>query len=105
MPRATRFPVILPLRYRTQGEIEWSYGMTIDISSSGVLFRADHVLDLQAPVEIEVIFPGDIDGSARVVSRGTVKRTVITADPAHEEFMAASFEDYDFVRVPREAVH
>ena len=105
MPRATRFPVILPLRYRTRGDVDWSYGMTIDISSSGVLFRADHVLDLQAPVEIEVIFPGDIEGSARVVSRGTVQRTVVTADPSHEEFMAATFEEYDFVRVPREAVH
>lgn len=105
MPRAVRFPMILPVRYRPQGDADWSYGMTIDISRSGVLFRAAHVLDLQAPVEIEVILPGDIDASTRVVSRGVVKRTFITVDPGREEFMAATFDDYDLVRVPREAIH
>jgi hypothetical protein len=33
-----------------------------------------------------------------------VKRTVITADPGREEFMAASFDAYDFLRVPRQSV-
>ena len=105
MPRATRYPMILPLRYRSQGEADWSYGMTIDISCTGVLFRADHVLNLQVPVEMEVILPGDNDATASVVSRGTVKRTFITADQEHDEYMAASFEDYDFVRVPRASIH
>lgn len=105
MPRATRFPMILPLRYRSQGETGWSYGMTIDISRTGVLFRAECALDAQAPVEIEVTLPGDFEATARVVSRAIVTRTFITADPTREEHMAASFEDYDLVRVSRAAAH
>jgi len=89
--------MILPLRYRVQGDVDWSYGMTVDISCTGVLFRADRTLDVQAPVQIEVVLPGDSEGSARVISRGAVRRSVTPAGAVHGRAVAVTIEAYELV--------
>jgi hypothetical protein len=98
MPRATRFPMILPLRYRVQGEADWSYGMTVDISYTGVLFRSDRTLAVQAPIEIEVVLPGDSEGSARVISQGSVRRSVTPYDAFRGRAVAVTIDEYELIR-------
>ena len=41
-PRAARYLVRLPLRYRLSGNLDWKMGQTENVSASGVLFRTEH---------------------------------------------------------------
>ena len=41
-PRAARYLVRLPLRYRLFGSLDWRMGQTENVSASGVLFRTQH---------------------------------------------------------------
>ena len=50
--RALRFPLRLPLRYRAVAEGTWREGLTENISRSGVLFRAQDLLQVSTPVEL-----------------------------------------------------
>jgi hypothetical protein len=100
VPRATRFAMNLPVRYRTPGEARWSYGMTINISSTGVLFRAGRALPPRAAMDIEVVLPGDEEGSARVVGRGSVTRSAADAS-GDDHIVAATLDGSDLVRTER----
>ena len=101
VPRATRFSMNLPVRYRVQGEVGWSYGMTINISSTGLLFQSARRIEPDAEVEIEVVLPGDEAGSARVVSHGDVMRVTLPTEPDGDHVVAATFEQSDLVRSER----
>jgi hypothetical protein len=50
--RAERHPLRIPLRYRLQGQQDWSSGETINLSESGVLFSSGQMLDVDSRVEI-----------------------------------------------------
>lgn len=102
VPRATRYPLNLPVRYRPEGDERWGYGMTLNISHTGLLLRADRGVDLARHVEIEVVLPGDEEASARVVSRGTVRRASATGgEQEQDQALAVAFEGCELVRVPR----
>jgi hypothetical protein len=105
IPRATRFPLNLPVRYRVAGDDVWSYGMTVNISHTGVLMRSDRLLQPQAAIEMEVVLPGDAQSSARVVSRGSVSRTVANADLDGDRALAITIHEYDLLRDSRTATH
>ena len=51
-PRAPRFVIPLAILYRTPGDAAWLEGWTENISRSGVLFRADHQVAPDTPVEL-----------------------------------------------------
>ena len=87
----------LPLRYRSADEDAWSYGITLNISASGVLFRGARALDQAMPMEMQVVLPGDSQGGARILSRGAVIRTVTPDDPSDHHVIAVSIETYDLV--------
>src|SRR4029434_2806058 len=53
--RAQRFPLTLPIRCRRAGEEGWLEGVTINISSSGVLFRTIKPLDVDTKVEMSIV--------------------------------------------------
>lgn len=76
--RATRFPLRVPLRYRCQGEREWHAGASENISCTGVLFRADRLLETTTPVELSFSLPTQITGDAevRVFCAGYIVRSV-----------------------------
>ena len=96
-PRANRFAMDLPLRYRSDGEDVWSYGITLNISASGVLFRATRALDRSTPMEMQVVLPGDSFGGARILSRGAVIRYVRPDDSTGQHVVAVSIDTYDLV--------
>jgi PilZ domain len=94
--RARRFPLPLPLRYRSIGGTQWRDGQVENISRSGVLFRADHLLAVDTPLEISFVLPvGDRPG---VVCRGRVVRTVPPSADAAPPGLAATIASYHFLR-------
>jgi len=63
--RARRFPIKTSLRFREQGESEWRLASTINVSRSGVLFRAEgpladpvHAVDFVIDLPLNGVTPG-----------------------------------------------
>ena len=82
VPRAQRFPIHAPLRYRVRGERSWREGSVENISVSGLLFKGERLVALQTPIELSFVLPGKPGGDpgARVTGRATVIRS--PADPS-----------------------
>jgi hypothetical protein len=76
-PRAQRYPIHIPLKYRPSGTPDWWEGRTENISRSGVLFRTEHVMPLQTPVDVLMALPEEVGdaGSGMVMCNGRVVRT------------------------------
>jgi len=92
-PRAQRFPIQTPVRYRSSGEPDWSQGDTINISRSGVLFHFEKELEPGTMLEMRIVFPSELTGGApaSVVCWGPVVRK---EGPA----LAAAIRKYHFTR-------
>jgi DNA-binding response OmpR family regulator len=96
--RAKRFNLHIPLKYRLVGERTWSKGTTENISRSGVLFRAEKVIQPQAQLEINLVLPPEISGlsTAEVICRGEVVRAVHSEPPTTNLALAAKILRYEF---------
>lgn len=55
--RARRFPLQFPLHYRKTGTPSWQDGETINISRTGILFRAGEYIPPDSILDIEVHMP------------------------------------------------
>jgi hypothetical protein len=99
-PRAQRFPIQTPLRYRASGATDWIESRTINISRSGLLFHAAGPLDLKTVLEMQILFPTEITGGnpANVVCLGPVVRTESLLGPENPAVMAAAIVQYRFTR-------
>ena len=95
--RAQRFNLQLPLRYRPLGQEDWRKGTTENISRSGLLFRAEEMLQPNAKLEINLVLPVEIAGLAatEVVCRGEVVRSV-EAGESVSPALAAKILQYHF---------
>jgi PilZ domain-containing protein len=91
--RAPRFPLALPLRCRRAGEEGWIEGVTINISSSGVLFRTSEPLDVNTPVEMRIALGGSPARTGELRCDGHIVR-IESTDPTTSS-MAAAFSRYD----------
>ena len=96
--RARRFNLQVPLRYRRLGEIEWSKGTTENISRSGMLFRAEQVIQPQVQLEINLVLPPEITGlsTAEVVCKGEVVRALLSDTATMRPAVAAKILHYEF---------
>jgi len=96
--RAQRFEISTPIRYRVSGQSEWGKGMTENISSSGVLFRCEHSVGPETPIEMSWAVPVGAFGSggARVYCRGAIVRT--RGNPGDLTTVAASISHYRLMR-------
>src|SRR5262249_19723373 len=94
--RARRFNLHLPLRYRPLGETNWRPGTTENISRSGMLFRAQEVMQPAAQLEINLVLPPEIAGLAptEVVCRGEVVRSIESEEVSPA--LAAKILQYHF---------
>jgi hypothetical protein len=92
----------MPVRYRRPGEQDWHIGTTENISRSGVLFRADDVLEPNTQLEINLVLPVEIAGlaAAEVVCRGEVVRAVEPQQPEMSPALAARILQYHFQHGP-----
>jgi PAS domain S-box-containing protein len=101
-PRAQRFQLRLPLRYRRVGETEWHAGTTENISRSGMLFRAHDVLEPDSQLEINLVLPAEIAGlsGTEVVCRGEVVRAIEYEGESVSPALAARILQYHFQHGP-----
>jgi hypothetical protein len=84
------------MRYRASGEPLWREGRTENISRSGVLFRANHLIPVQAPIEMLLALPAEVGGGedGTVVCRGRVVRTAPPTEPHEWPAVAATIAGY-----------
>ena len=101
-PRAQRFQLRLPLRYRRLGENQWHAGTTRNISRSGMLFQGDEMLQPAAQLEINLVLPAELAGlsETEVVCRGEVVRTIAREGTALNPSLAARILQYHFQHGP-----
>jgi hypothetical protein len=100
--RAPRFRLDLTVRYRPVGDVEWRQAKTDNISSSGLLLRADE--DMPLDTRLEVRFPLSLSESAvsvggEVSCLGRVVRLVGPPDADLRGF-AVAIEEYAFQQLP-----
>lgn len=50
--RAQRRALQIPLRYRIEGQEEWSKGETLNLSETGILFSSESLLEIDTRLEI-----------------------------------------------------
>src|SRR5487761_1045203 len=71
---AVRFPIRLPLTLHTpRGEVT---AVTEDISSSGLLFIVDEILEIDTPIEFTLAMPAEILGADRDIVVHCIGRIV-----------------------------
>jgi hypothetical protein len=99
-PRAERFPIRATVRYRASGESAWSEGTTLNISRSGVFFRAEKEVDPKTILEMRILFPKEVVGEApaNVLCWGPVVRAVPPESPNGLPAVAVSILRYRFAR-------
>ena len=97
-PRARRFPIRTTVRYRASGEADWREGASINISSSGILFRVCETLPVETMLDMQIIFPQEVTGGvpANVECWGPVVRTEPPSDSDSRPAQAVCFRRYHF---------
>jgi hypothetical protein len=96
-PRAQRFPIHVVVQYHERDDPDWHEGTTINISRTGILFQTDHELLPQTELELKVLFPAEVTGSAamNVLCWGPVVRKRADALPGNL-MIAAAIHRYRF---------
>ena len=96
--RSSRFPIEREVRYQAlnkRGGEKAGEGRTINISSSGVLFSAEHTLPQGRRIELSISWPAQLDNrtALKLVVRGRVVRTenaAVAVEIQHYEFRTQS---------------
>jgi hypothetical protein len=98
VPRAVRFAIEVPVRYRAVGAMEWSSGRSANISRSGVLFLGERPLQPQTALELIVRLPFKMLGAKAATLRcsGEVVRVASGSEPPGA--LAATIAEIRFVR-------
>lgn len=63
VPRAPRFAVDLPVKYRTSSDRDWQDAVTENVSRSGILFRSRRRLRPRTAVELVLEVPSAVAGA------------------------------------------
>ena len=74
-----RFPIVRDVKYKLvsgRGTPESGVGLTVDVSSRGVLFTAQNPLPPGKRVELAISWPAQLDGKCalKLVARGKILR-------------------------------
>jgi len=92
-----RFALKLPVEFRQFGSDRWLMGYTEDMGSAGVLFRAGEWI--QPKSRIEMVFRMPAADPCDLICSGTVLRVEMPAQSGLLPSIAATIDDYKFVRV------
>lgn len=100
LPRAQRFTVGLPFRYREAGTEIWHEGQTTNISVSGLLFSGAEPLKPRTLIEGAVTLPPFAPGSDSAVlrCRGSIVRNSKEGLRGLSAILAAAIADFRLVR-------
>ena len=95
-PRAIRFPLGMPLRYREAGEANWHVGKVENISRTGVLFDVENVIGVNARLEMTFELPVELGNATpgQVYCEGEVVRTVLPVATDRPLAVAAQIQRY-----------
>lgn len=76
--RALRIPLETPLRFRRVGQVDWCQGIAVNISSSGVLVRADRLSEIHKILQMTYVLPITIAGrkGIAILFKGEIVRGV-----------------------------
>ena len=98
--RAHRYPIRVPVRYRSSGADTWHDGRIENISESGMLFEAEHPVAVNTPVEMTFVLPAtmSVEPPAELICRGTIVRAVPTSRKRRPLTLAATIVTYRFRR-------
>jgi len=98
--RAKRFAIHISIHYRKPHTARWFEGRTENISYSGVLFRAESLLQPKTTVELRFRLPSAILGEApgEIVCRGAVVRIEESTIPAIPPALAVHIDGYRMAR-------
>jgi hypothetical protein len=99
IPRATRYPIQTPVRFRERGKADWQEGTTLNISRTGVLFQSEIDLPPKTLIEMQIALPHDIVGepTANVLCWGPVVRTdQLITEKSGQPALAAAILRYRF---------
>jgi hypothetical protein len=96
--RAPRFRLDLTVRYRPFGAAEWRQAKTGNISSSGVLLRAEDPLPLDTRLELRVVLSVSDPSAARTGEVSCVGRVVRveSAPQGDPRGFAVAIDEYAF---------
>lgn len=105
IPRARRYIIRLPIRYRMSSRNQWHTGLTENVSQSGILFRTERSGPLfgdelpaqpNTPVELLLDVPGagPTEPVSRVRCEGQVVRTIEPEAPDMLPLVAAAIAEY-----------
>jgi PilZ domain-containing protein len=94
--RAHRYPLELPLRYRSIGDPQWRTGTTANISRSGVLFKGETALGINTEIEVGLLL-SKISSAADIIFRARVVRMEVANGNA-TPMLAAVFSNYRYER-------
>ncbi|MGH9508940.1 MAG: PAS domain-containing protein, partial [Terriglobales bacterium] len=102
-PRAPRYALRMPLRYRRAGDIFWNEGTTENISRSGILFRAPELLEPATPVEFTFLLPMSFSGreGASVSCGGLIVRSVRPESAEESPALAVKISSYRLEQADR----
>ncbi len=89
--RAERHALQIPLRYRIEGQEDWSIGQTLNLSESGILFSSESMLEIDTRLEITFQTAGTplLRSSTRLAQ---VVRRILNNWPETLPAFAARFE-------------
>jgi hypothetical protein len=98
--RAKRFTIHIPIHYRKPHTSRWFEGRTENISYSGVLFRAESLLQPKTTVELRFELPTAVLGEApgEIVCRGVVVRIEESPISAVPPALAVHIDGYRMAR-------
>jgi len=91
-----RFAVKIPVEFRRVGSKRWLMGYTEDMGSAGVLLRAGEWI--QPRSRIEMVFRMPVQDPCDLVCQGVVLRVDLPVQAGLLPTIAATIEDYRFVR-------
>ncbi|PYR30279.1 MAG: hypothetical protein DMF92_09100 [Acidobacteria bacterium] len=102
--RAQRYVIPMSMLYRAAGDATWHEGRTENVSRTGVLFRAEHVMKLDTSIEMVLMLPIEIAGetAGTAMCSGRIIRAVAPVSLDGRPALAATILECDTVpRDPR----
>jgi hypothetical protein len=78
---APRFSLVLPMRYRPVGHLQWRNGKTVNVSAGGLTFATGEPLEPGRILEVEISMTTSLLRPSRVVAISIVIRQDSGAQP------------------------
>jgi hypothetical protein len=91
----------MPLRFHLSGHTAWLQGFAVNISSGGILFRANQALNVHSPIQFNYDLPDTVPGGRglTVNCKGEILRA--EAPKAGDEDFAFAVKVLEYNSKPR----